>query len=171
MSSIGVEYSVVTDKYGYKPGQHSSPTGGGENMFLQILTTQLQNQDPLSPLQDGDFINQISGLAQIQESQGLNQRLDGLLKIQELVAGQNAFTQSAALVGKHVSYSDPETGKTSEGFVSEVKLTGGALLLSVNGKDVPMGNVLGVKAGDAGETAPEDTAGDDTASEDDDVTA
>ena len=162
MQTTGVDNTVLSDKYGYTPGM--KPAGGEENLFLKILTTQLKNQNPLEPLQNGDFVNQISTMASTQETATMNQQLSSLIQLQQIVAGQNAFTQSASLVGKNVKYVDPETAKQLTGVVSEVKLDDGALFLAINGKDVPMNSVIGITAAGGTDSTGGAPASDDDAS-------
>jgi flagellar basal-body rod modification protein FlgD len=162
MQANAIQSNALLDKYGYTPGMTPGSTPE-ENLFLTILTTQLRNQDPLQPLENGEFVDQISGMASIQETQTLNAQLSSMIQLQQILAGQNAFTQSAALVGKNVTYVDPETKEQAKGYVSQIKLIDGALLLEVNGKDVPMSSVIGITADDA---ASDDTAADDTAADD-----
>lgn len=146
MATTPIESSALLEKYGYLPGAQAKAAAEKENLFLTILTTQLKNQDPLSPLEDGEFVQQISGMASLEEQQTLNQQLSSMIQLQQIVAGQNAFTQSAALVGKYVTYVDPETQQEKNGFVSAVKLDGGALTLQVGDEDVAMSNIIGMSA-------------------------
>lgn len=51
--------------------------------FLTLLTTQLQNQDPLSPMDSTDFTNQILQFSALEQQIGQTSRLDELLALQE----------------------------------------------------------------------------------------
>lgn len=88
--------------------------------FLTMLTTQLQNQDPLSPMNTTEFTNQLVGFASVEQAIGQNQRLDRLIALQSTggvgqalgylgrtveVSGQN-FTYSGGT--STVSYSLPQ---------------------------------------------------------------
>lgn len=50
--------------------------------FLSLLTTQLQNQDPLAPLDSTQFTTQLVQFASVEQQIGQNARLDEILKIQ-----------------------------------------------------------------------------------------
>lgn len=50
--------------------------------FLTLLTTQLQNQDPLSPLDSTQFTTQLVQFASVEQQIGQNARLDEIVKIQ-----------------------------------------------------------------------------------------
>ncbi len=81
---------------------NSSVTGLAEDFsqFLQLLTTQLQNQDPLSPMDSTEFTNQLVQFSQVEQAINSNQKLDSLLSL------QLASISSVALgyVGMDISY-------------------------------------------------------------------
>lgn len=52
------------------------------SQFLQLLTTQLQNQDPLSPMDSTEFTNQLVQFSQVEQQINSNQKLDSLLALQ-----------------------------------------------------------------------------------------
>jgi flagellar basal-body rod modification protein FlgD len=72
--------------------------------FLTLLTTQLQNQDPLNPMDSSEFTNQIVQFSQVEQAINQNQKLD------DLVGLQLASISSVALgyVGLDVSYRSAE---------------------------------------------------------------
>ena len=66
--------------------------------FLQLLTTQLQNQDPLSPMDTNQFTQQLVAFAQVEQQLKSNASLSTLVTLQQ---GAQA-TQALALVGATV---------------------------------------------------------------------
>lgn len=72
--------------------------------FLTLLTTQLQNQDPLSPMDSTEFTNQLVQFSQVEQSINTNQKLDDLLAL------QLGSISSVALgyVGMDVTYTSAE---------------------------------------------------------------
>jgi len=157
----------IIEKYGLV---QSTARRGGEapntNDFLQLLVTQLQNQDPLSPMENAEFIQQVAQFSSLEETQNLNAQISNLVTIQEVVAGQNAFTQSANLVGKQVEFAHPDTGEDETGVVSAVHVTADGLILDIDGLEVPLAQVTGLLAPHA-PVDPVDPATDDDASADD----
>ena len=79
--------------------------------FLQLLTTQLKNQNPLDPLDTNQFTQQLVQFAQVE------QQLRGNDQLATLVALQKSTQASAALefVGKTVVISGATTHLGSEG--------------------------------------------------------
>jgi len=72
--------------------------------FLTLLTTQLQNQDPLSPLDSKEFTDQLVQFSQVEQSINTNTKLDDLLSLQI----GNAATSALGYVGLDVSYVSAE---------------------------------------------------------------
>ena len=70
--------------------------------FLQLLTTQLKNQDPLSPLDTNQFTQQLVSFSQVEQAIDTNKNL------QTLIALQNASQTVSALplVGRTIEYAD-----------------------------------------------------------------
>ena len=74
-------------------------TALGEQDFLKLLIAQLQNQDPLAPQDNTQFVSQLAQFSSLQAAMGTNTRLD-------TITSQNqgaANTEVVSLVGKNVS--------------------------------------------------------------------
>jgi flagellar basal-body rod modification protein FlgD len=97
---------------GSTPAQASNP-GIANNFtaFLQLLTTQLRNQNPLDPLDTNQFTQQLVQFAQVEQQLRSNDQLE------TLVALQKSSQASAALdfVGKRVVINGATTHLGSEG--------------------------------------------------------
>lgn len=66
--------------------------------FLMILTTQLQNQDPLSPLDTHEFTNQLVMFADVEQSIQQNSNLEKILSLQ----GSNQAIGAVSYMGQNV---------------------------------------------------------------------
>ena len=100
-----------------------------QNTFLQLLVTQLQNQDPTNPMDSSQMTSQLAEINTVTGIQQLNTSLSSLST--QLSAGQNA--QAALLIGSTVlapgssmavsGGSAPQLGVTLPAAASDVKLT------------------------------------------------
>ena len=70
----------------------------GQDAFLKLMTTQLQNQDPTKPMENGNFLAQMAQFSTVQGIGDLNKNFDSLSK--SLVSNQ--ALQAANLVGHQV---------------------------------------------------------------------
>src|SRR5690349_10432405 len=69
------------------------------NQFLSLMITELQNQDPLDPMSNADFLQQISTIQQIGTTNQLTSSLNSV------TLGQNVGIASS-LIGKSVTALD-----------------------------------------------------------------
>ena len=73
----------------------------GKQAFLNLLTTQLQFQDPLKPMESTEFIAQLAQFRSLEEGIETNNKLDALL---ERSVAMNRFN-AAELLGRNVEVS------------------------------------------------------------------
>jgi flagellar basal-body rod modification protein FlgD len=85
---------------GQKQGNRFGDATGEEvqNRFLKLLVTQLQNQDPLNPLDNAAVTTQISQINTVTGIERLNATLETLLN----TFNDGQAMQAAALIGKSV---------------------------------------------------------------------
>ena len=70
------------------------------NRFLNLLVTQLQNQDPLDPLDANEFTSQLVQFASVEQQIFQNSNLEKLLNLQET----NQISQMVDFIGNRVEY-------------------------------------------------------------------
>jgi flagellar basal-body rod modification protein FlgD len=74
----------------------SQQIAGNFQSFLQLLTTQLQNQNPLDPLDTNQFTQQLVEFAGVQQQLNTNSSLSTLVSLQQTAQS----TQALGFVGK-----------------------------------------------------------------------
>ncbi|MEC8554267.1 MAG: flagellar hook capping FlgD N-terminal domain-containing protein [Planctomycetota bacterium] len=104
--------------------------------YLQLLTIQLQNQDPIDPVDQEGLINDLTQFSILEGIEGLNSSFSDMLSLQELTNGAN-------LVGKNIVFNQSE-GNVASGRVSEVFKSPDGLTALVDGVGVPITQILGV---------------------------
>lgn len=106
----------------------------GKTEFLNLLITQLRYQDPLNPVDDKEFIAQLAQFSSLEQMQNMNSTI--------------SKTQAYALLGKKIeaSVTDESTNVSTavQGYVSSVKTSNGKIYVVVDGRDIPVENVINV---------------------------
>jgi flagellar basal-body rod modification protein FlgD len=98
----------------------SAPTDANRDMFTKLLVAQIQNQDPLSPSDPTQFVNQLSQLSQTEALQNLahtNSTSASLLQSLQVLA-------MGAQVGSNVSVATGSVKLDSDAVSGNVMLTG-----------------------------------------------
>jgi len=71
----------------------------GRDAFLQLLTTQLNNQDPLDPMDNEAFVAQLAQFSSVEGIKGMQSSLENMVSGMR----QDQMMAGASLVGKKVS--------------------------------------------------------------------
>ena len=77
-----------------------SSLAGNFNSFLTMLTTQLQNQDPSSPMSSDSFTSELATFAGVQQQVNTNSNLSTLISLNQ----NSQMTSSNSLVGEKASF-------------------------------------------------------------------
>ncbi len=109
--------------------------------YLQLLVTQLSNQNPLDPMDANDMSAQLAQFSQVSELEELNSTFsDTLGLLQQNYAG--------SLLGQEVSYlvSDGEEITTETGTVTEIGIADDEISLLVGSTVLTLDDILTVGA-------------------------
>ena len=85
-------------------GSALSSLSGNLDTFLKLLMTQLQNQDPTSPLDTAQFTSQLVQYSSVEQQIKTNTNLTSLLQLTQA----NEVVQSASLLGKKAEVSSDQ---------------------------------------------------------------
>ena len=114
------------------PGSTANATAGltqNFNTFLTLLTTQLQNQDPLSPMDTNQFTQQLVSFSEVEQQINTNSNLQQLIALQ----GAGESISALPLVGQNIEYNSA-TAPLSNGqanFVYSLPSTTASTALTV----------------------------------------
>lgn len=125
-------------------GSNVDDSGIGKDAFMDLLVTQMKNQNPLEPAKNEDMLAQLAQFSSLEQMQEVNENLIGLAVLQQSNALMEQLTNSSGLIDKSVQYIDPSTGESMWGQVSSVKIENGLAVLNIGGKDVPLAGILEV---------------------------
>jgi flagellar basal-body rod modification protein FlgD len=117
MSTVSGVGSVL-DQYQIKP-EKAGKGELGKNEFLELLVAQLNNQNPLEPQGNGEFIAQLAQFSQVEGIEKLNGSMGSLLSGYQ----SSQALQASSLVGRKVIVpSDKAVVDTSETFKASLVL-------------------------------------------------
>jgi len=115
----------------------------GKDQFLQILVTQLRNQDPMQPMQDKEFIAQMAQFSSLEQTMNMATQLAALRQSAGMAAG---------LIGKTVGWQ--ETTKDGvvdrSGVVDSIVRRDNIQYVKVGGWEVKIDDLLTIS-----DTVPE----------------
>lgn len=110
--------------------------------YMKLLVAQLQNQNPLEPLDNNEMASQLTQFSQLQQLETMNQSFERILTSVER-------NYADSLLGKEVSFAvETEEGNvdTQKGTVEQVYHdTDGEIWLVVKDNIISLENVLSVK--------------------------
>ena len=122
-------------------GSSSSATSSGlagitPDDFLQMLITELKNQDPMNPTNSDQIMQQISQIRNIQATSDLTTSLNSV------VLGQSLAT-AGSLIGRQIE-GLASNGTQVSGAVSSVSIKNGTPEVNVGGQTLGLSNITSV---------------------------
>jgi len=102
----------------------------GKDDFLKLLTQQLKNQDPMNPMNDMEFINQMSSFSSLEQMVNMNKSLDSFIK----TFSTNSHTQAMMFLGTTVTAQTSDMDESVTGVVEMVGFKDGKPFLKVGDK-------------------------------------
>ena len=108
--------------------------------FLQLLTSQISNQDPLEPMKDTEFISQMANIASLEQMQQFTKGFESFASSQKDMVAQ-------AYLGRIVTISDQSN--EVEGLVDSVeKSSDGSITIEVSGNSYDPKDITRVRLPD-----------------------
>ncbi|EKT4521068.1 flagellar hook assembly protein FlgD [Pseudomonas putida] len=120
-SEVGSAYLTSLQKQSTKTDSSTGTAGSalGKDAFLQLLVTQMKNQNPLDPQENGEFVAQLAQFSSLEGIQALNQSVNGILS----GMGSSQALQASSLVGRSVIVqNDKAVVDTTKSFTGQVVL-------------------------------------------------
>jgi flagellar basal-body rod modification protein FlgD len=118
----------VLDQYQIKDREVKS-NDLGKNEFLELLVTQLNNQNPLEPQENGEFIAQLAQFSTVEGVEKLNSSMETMLSGYQ----SSQALQASSLVGRKVIVpTDKAVVDTSETFKASLVLPTSSSNVAVN---------------------------------------
>ena len=107
--------------------------GLSRDQFLQILVAELTNQDPLDPMDNAQFLQQLVSMQTLEQTSVLTDTLQSFQKFMQM-------SSASALVGRIIKGISAE-GNSIEGIVDKIVMEKGSVTLHVGTHRVPFQGV------------------------------
>jgi len=111
--------------------------------FLKLLVTQLQNQDPLEPQANSEFVAQLAQFANLEQATQNTETLKSLLFSSQI-------GQLGSLMGQRVEFLSLETGEVEPGIVSALRVVDGEVKLDLGGREISPSQLVAVNGREVG---------------------
>jgi len=130
-------YGAPSLSGGSGPSKTSGNNELGKDAFLNLLITQLANQDPLNPLEDKDFIAQMAQFTSLEQMTNMNATLERLSTMNR--------TAAIGLMGHEVIYGGSD-GRLTSGKVVGVRFDAGKIFVAVGEDETLLENIVAVSS-------------------------
>ena len=97
--------------------------------FLKLLVTQLKYPDPMSPMEDKEFISQMAQFTSLEQMKNMNNSVQ--------------ITQATSFIGKQVTWADSQGNEVS-GVVKSVKIVNGEARVLVGDETLELKKIMTV---------------------------
>lgn len=121
--------------------QEAGSNALGKDAFMNLLASQLKNQDPLEPTKNDQMLAQLAQFSSLEQMENLNDNIVGLAVLQQNNALMQQLTDAGSLIGKDVQYTDPSTEASVWGRVEGVRIKDGTAVLTIGGEEIPLGAI------------------------------
>jgi len=127
--------AATTSSSGFTPTTSSSKQLTQQD-FLKLLSTQMQNQDPMQPMDDSQFMAQMAQFSTLQATTAMSTDMTALRTHSDLAT-------ASSLVGRNVTITNNTVG-TVTGTVSGVDASSGSAKVVIGGKSYSLGDITNV---------------------------
>lgn len=118
----------------------------GQAQFLELFVAQLQNQDPLEPVGQQEFLGQLAQFSTVEGLESLNAKQSEFNNSFSELLQLQLLNNGTGLLGKEVTFGAEGT----KGIATEIRQDAGQVLVRVGEHLVPVGNIATVAEAPAG---------------------
>jgi flagellar basal-body rod modification protein FlgD len=107
--------------------------------FIKLLVTEMQNQDPMNPMDNSQILQQISQIKAIASNDKMSTTLSSMQLQQNMISGSVLMNQTIAGL--------TDQGNKVNGVVDKISVDSGAVILHVGKDTVQLKNVSEIDPG------------------------
>ncbi|MET3942826.1 flagellar basal-body rod modification protein FlgD [Paenibacillus sp. PvP094] len=110
----------------------------GKDQFLKILITQLQNQDPMQPMEDKEFIAQMAQFSSVEQLVNISSQLKTL---------NQSLGAVSSMIGREISWlssNKEDSGTLRQGIVDSIIVRDGVQYAKVGEDEIELNEIIQV---------------------------
>jgi flagellar basal-body rod modification protein FlgD len=142
----GVEKSASQEAVDYTASRSEGNQELDRDAFLQLLVMEMQNQDPLEPMDNSEMVSQLAQFSALEQMNTMAEGFTALQGSMDTLTGnmdQLNFISAQSLLGQQVE-GISAGGSLISGTVDSVHLNGSIVLLSLGEETMPMTGVISI---------------------------
>ncbi len=114
-----------------------SSSGEIRTDYLKLLVTQLQNQNPLEPMDNNQMATQLAQLSQLEQ-------VENITGMFQKVLGSMQLGQASSLIGKSVTFKPEDAENPVTEWVQKVTLDNGQVVVHAGGHKVNLDEITSI---------------------------
>lgn len=110
--------------------------------FMTLLVTELQNQNPLEPMNHQQMAAQLAQFTQLELTENMTGSMDNMTKTMDSMSNSfqgamliQQMEYAKSMLGKQITFHSAETGKELTGQVTKITFNNGLPMLHAKGVD------------------------------------
>lgn len=96
----------------------------GKDAFLQLLVTQMRYQDPLDPMDNGEYLAQLAQFSALEQMTNVATGLSNIMDVVNNIDTSLLVGQLTSMIGQGVQWMD-DAGQAVEGTIKAVSISDG----------------------------------------------
>lgn len=112
----------------------------GKDDFLILLTKQLQNQDPMKPMDNMEFVSQMSSFSTLEQITNMSKNMEKFLNKSD----EEYKLQAMSLLGSQVTATPSDAPEGITGVIESVKFADGVAIYRMGGRDIRMTDIQSI---------------------------
>ncbi len=128
VSGVGTNTTTETNKTNKQDTAQAITSAAkdtlGKDAFLQLLVTQMRYQDPLDPMDNGEYLSQLAQFSALEQMTNVAEGLSSIMNVVDNIDTSLLVGQLASMIGQGVQWIDEE-GVAMEGSIKAVSISDG----------------------------------------------
>ncbi len=122
------DYEEYMKTQGVKASEVGKKSELNKDAFLSLLVTQMQYQDPLNPMNNGEYLSQLAQFSALEQMTNVSDKLADVYSLVENIDSSVLVGQLSGMIGKECQWTNKVDGQsvTYQGKITGVSISDGA---------------------------------------------